>query len=53
VTLQSGALLTEWRERTQGELTRISVARAEPLGRFDAWRTAMPVTVLSAVKRRV
>jgi precorrin-6B C5,15-methyltransferase / cobalt-precorrin-6B C5,C15-methyltransferase len=51
VTLQSEALLTEWRQRTDGELTRISVAYAEPLGRFDGWRTAMPVTLLSAVKR--
>jgi precorrin-6Y C5,15-methyltransferase (decarboxylating) len=50
VTLQSEALLTEWRQRTDGELTRISVAHAEPLGRFDGWRTAMPVTLLSAVR---
>ena len=50
VTLQGEALLTEWRERIQGELIRISVARAEPLGRFEGWRTAMPVTLLSAVK---
>jgi len=52
VTLQGEALLIEWRGRTQGELIRISVARAEPLGRFAGWRTAMPVTLLAAVKRR-
>jgi precorrin-6Y C5,15-methyltransferase (decarboxylating) len=51
VTLQSEALLTEWRRRTHGELSRISVAHSEPLGRFDGWRTAMPVTLLSAVRR--
>ena len=45
VTLQSEALLAEWRRRTGGELSRISVAHAEPLGRFDGWRTAMPVTL--------
>ncbi len=50
VTLQSEAILTEWRQRTGGELTRISVAHAAPLGHFDAWRTAMPVTMLSATK---
>jgi precorrin-6B C5,15-methyltransferase / cobalt-precorrin-6B C5,C15-methyltransferase len=50
VTLQSEAILTTWRQRTVGELTRISVAHARPLGRFDGWRTAMPVTVLSATK---
>jgi precorrin-6Y C5,15-methyltransferase (decarboxylating) len=53
VTLQSEAVLTEWRQRTEGELMRISVAHAEPLGHFDGWRTAMPVTLLSAVKQSV
>ncbi|MGH7117300.1 MAG: precorrin-6y C5,15-methyltransferase (decarboxylating) subunit CbiE [Stellaceae bacterium] len=52
VTLQSEAILTLWRRRTGGELTRISVAHAGPLGRFDGWRTAMPVTVLAATKPR-
>jgi precorrin-6B C5,15-methyltransferase / cobalt-precorrin-6B C5,C15-methyltransferase len=50
VTLQGEALLTEWRRRTGGELMRISVARAEPLGRFEGWRAAMPVTLLAAAK---
>ena len=50
VTLQSEAILTQWRQRTGGELTRISVAHAAPLGRFDGWRTAMPVTMLAATK---
>ncbi|MSO54493.1 MAG: precorrin-6y C5,15-methyltransferase (decarboxylating) subunit CbiE [Rhodospirillales bacterium] len=50
VTLQSEAILTEWRQRTGGELTRLSVAHAGALGRFDGWRTAMPVTLLSATK---
>jgi precorrin-6B C5,15-methyltransferase / cobalt-precorrin-6B C5,C15-methyltransferase len=50
VTLQSEAVLALWRQRTGGELTRISVAHAGPLGRYDAWRTAMPVTVFSAAK---
>ncbi|HEY3912227.1 MAG TPA: precorrin-6y C5,15-methyltransferase (decarboxylating) subunit CbiE [Stellaceae bacterium] len=50
VTLQSEAILTLWRERTGGDLTRISVAHAGPLGRFDGWRTAMPVTLLAAAK---
>ncbi len=50
VTLQSEAILTAWRHRTGGELVRISVAHAAPLGRFDGWRPAMPVTMLSATK---
>ncbi len=51
VTLQAEAILTEWRPKTNGTLTRISVAHAGPLGRFDGWRSAMPVTLLSAVKQ--
>ena len=50
VTLQSEAFLVGLRERVGGELTRISVAQAAPLGRFDGWRSAMPVTLLSARK---
>ena len=50
VTLQSEALLTAWQARTAGTLTRLSVAHAGPLGRFDVWRTAMPVTILGAVR---
>jgi len=52
VTIQSEAFLVALRERIGGELTRISVAHAAPLGRFDGWRTAMPVTLLTAVKPR-
>jgi precorrin-6B C5,15-methyltransferase / cobalt-precorrin-6B C5,C15-methyltransferase len=50
VTLQSEAILIGWRQRIGGELTRISVAHAAPLGRFDGWRTAMPLTVFAATK---
>lgn len=50
VTVQSEALLVTLRERLGGELSRASVAHATPLGGFDGWRTAMPVTTLSTVK---
>ncbi|EXJ17020.1 bifunctional cobalt-precorrin-7 (C(5))-methyltransferase/cobalt-precorrin-6B (C(15))-methyltransferase [Imhoffiella purpurea] len=50
VTLQSEAFLVALRARIGGELTRLSVSHATPLGRFDGWRTAMPVTILAAVK---
>ncbi len=50
VTLQTEAALVAWRERIGGELTRVSVAQAEPLGRFDGWRTARPITLLSVEK---
>ncbi|GAB3372751.1 bifunctional cobalt-precorrin-7 (C(5))-methyltransferase/cobalt-precorrin-6B (C(15))-methyltransferase [Azotobacter armeniacus] len=50
VTIQSEALLVGWRERHGGELTRIAIAQAKPLGNFDTWRSALPVTLLDAVK---
>ncbi|MCQ4297394.1 precorrin-6y C5,15-methyltransferase (decarboxylating) subunit CbiE [Pseudomonas stutzeri] len=52
VTLQSEALLMSWRERIGGELTRISVAHAQPLGGFDTWRGALPITLLQVEKPR-
>lgn len=50
VTLQSEALLVSWRERIGGELTRLSVAQAQPLGGFDTWRAALPITLLEVWK---
>ena len=50
VTLQSEAALVAWREQVGGELTRISVAQAQPLGGFDTWRSALPITLLDVRK---
>ena len=50
VTLQGEALVAALYQKLGGELTRISVAQAGPLGGFDGWRTAMPVTLLTLVK---
>ncbi|VXB43934.1 Precorrin-6Y C(5,15)-methyltransferase (decarboxylating) [Pseudomonas sp. 8BK] len=50
VTLQSEAALVAWREQVGGELTRISVAQAQPLGGFDTWRSALPITLLAVRK---
>ncbi|MDB6141099.1 MAG: bifunctional cobalt-precorrin-7 ((5))-methyltransferase/cobalt-precorrin-6B [Pseudomonas sp.] len=50
VTLQSEAALLAWREQNGGELTRIHVAHAKPLGEFDTWRQALPITLLEAIK---
>jgi precorrin-6Y C5,15-methyltransferase (decarboxylating) len=44
VTLESEAVLLSAYARHGGELVRLSVARAEPVGRFSGWRPAMPVT---------
>ncbi len=50
VTLQSEMTLMAWRERHGGELTRIHIAQAQPLGEFDTWRQALPITLLDLVK---
>ncbi|NVZ66937.1 precorrin-6y C5,15-methyltransferase (decarboxylating) subunit CbiE [Pseudomonas gingeri] len=52
VTLQSEALLMHWRQTHGGELTRIHIAQAQPLGDFDTWRQALPITLLDVVKSR-
>jgi precorrin-6Y C5,15-methyltransferase (decarboxylating) len=50
VTLQSEAMLVNWREQHGGELTRIHLAHSKPLGEFDTWRQALPITLLEAIK---
>ncbi len=52
VTLQGEAALLAWRDRCGGTLTRIALGVAEPLGGFDTWRQALPITVLEATKPR-
>ncbi|POX36226.1 cobalamin biosynthesis bifunctional protein CbiET [Streptomyces sp. Ru73] len=44
VTLESEALLADWYRRHGGELVRLAVAHAVPVGGFTGWRQAMPVT---------
>ncbi|MFD5424906.1 precorrin-6y C5,15-methyltransferase (decarboxylating) subunit CbiE [Streptomyces sp. NPDC127084] len=44
VTLESEALLADWYRRHGGELVRLAVAHAVPVGTFTGWRQAMPVT---------
>ncbi|WP_301154046.1 precorrin-6y C5,15-methyltransferase (decarboxylating) subunit CbiE [Metapseudomonas otitidis] len=50
VTLQSEATLVAFRAEHGGSLTRIAVAQAQPLGDFDTWRSALPITLLEAFK---
>jgi len=50
VTLQSEALLIDWHSRMGGELTHIQIAQAKPLGKFDTWRSALPITLLELHK---
>lgn len=50
VTLESEALLARWHKRFGGELVRLAVAHAVPVGGFTGWRQAMPVTQWSVQK---
>ncbi len=50
VTLESEALLAERYRRFGGELVRLAVAHAVPVGGFTGWRQAMPVTQWAVVK---
>jgi precorrin-6Y C5,15-methyltransferase (decarboxylating) len=43
VTLETQAACVDWRARWGGELVQITVAHAEPVGRYSGWRAAMPI----------
>ncbi|MGX6608222.1 precorrin-6y C5,15-methyltransferase (decarboxylating) subunit CbiE [Micromonosporaceae bacterium Da 78-11] len=47
VTLESEAVLAAAYAKLGGELTRIAVNRASPVGGFTGWRAMMPVTIWS------
>ena len=44
VTLEGEAVILDAHAAFGGDLTRISVAHAEPVGGRTGWRPAMPVT---------
>ncbi len=44
VTLEGEQALVRWRGEVGGDLTRIAVSHAEPVGSFTGWRPLMPVT---------
>ncbi|CDX12924.1 Precorrin-6Y C(5,15)-methyltransferase (decarboxylating) [Mesorhizobium sp. ORS 3324] len=50
VTLEMEALLLDQHTRRGGDLTRIALSRAAPVGSMQAWRPAMPVMQWSWVK---
>jgi precorrin-6Y C5,15-methyltransferase (decarboxylating) len=53
VTLESEALLADRYRRHGGELVRLSVSLAVPVGGFTGWRQAMPVTQWAVCKSEV
>ncbi len=50
VTVESEAVLAQWHARVGGDLVRVEVARAEPVGSFTGWKPAMPVTIWSVTR---
>ncbi|HZB91213.1 MAG TPA: precorrin-6y C5,15-methyltransferase (decarboxylating) subunit CbiE [Stellaceae bacterium] len=52
VTLQGEAELLRRQQRHGGEVVRLQIAHAEPIGGFHAWRALMPVTQLILAKPR-
>jgi precorrin-6B C5,15-methyltransferase / cobalt-precorrin-6B C5,C15-methyltransferase len=50
VTLEMESLLLARHAALGGDLTRIAISRASPVGSMQAWRPAMPVTQWSWVK---
>ena len=52
VTLDTEMIMIECWQRHGGELSRLSVERLEPIGRYRGWRPARAVVQWSAVKDR-
>jgi precorrin-6Y C5,15-methyltransferase (decarboxylating) len=50
VTLETEALIAKWYAELGGDLVRLSVQRASPIGGMTGWRPAMPVTIWSVTK---
>ncbi|WP_344236591.1 precorrin-6y C5,15-methyltransferase (decarboxylating) subunit CbiE [Kribbella hippodromi] len=50
VTLETDALITQWHKQYGGDLIRLEVHRAAPLGTMTAWRPSLPVTIWNVTK---
>ena len=50
VTTEGEGRLLALQAELGGDLTRLSVSRAEPVGGYLGWKPLMPVTQLAAVK---
>ena len=51
VTLEGESKLYEWHKKVGGELNRIAVSQASPIGPYHGWRAAMPVTQFVVTKK--
>lgn len=50
VTIEGEQKLFEWYQKVGGELSRIAIQRAEPIGKFMGWKAMAPVTQWSVIK---
>ncbi|GAA1696551.1 precorrin-6y C5,15-methyltransferase (decarboxylating) subunit CbiE [Fodinicola feengrottensis] len=50
VTVESEGVVAGWHQRLGGELVRIAINRAGPLGGFTGWRPQLPVTQWAITK---
>ena len=50
VTVQGEQKLLQWQQKLGGELIRIAISRAEPLGQFLGWKAIAPVTQWVIIK---
>ena len=50
VTMESETMLHHWQQAEGGQLVRVAVSYAEPLGSFTTWRPALPVTQWQATR---
>lgn len=50
VTMESEALLHQWQRAVAGELVKLALSYAGPLGGFTTWRPALPVTQWQVIR---
>ncbi|GAA1582618.1 precorrin-6y C5,15-methyltransferase (decarboxylating) subunit CbiE [Kribbella karoonensis] len=50
VTLETEALIIQWYKEFGGDLVRLDVQRASPIGTMTGWRPALPVTIWRVTK---
>lgn len=50
VTLEAEHRVAQWRGLHGGRLTRLSLMDAQPLGAFETWRPALPITLYEVLK---
>lgn len=50
VTIESEQMLLQGQQQIGGELTRIAIQRAEPIGKFLGWKAFAPITQWIAIK---